>query len=372
MAITERTAHWSLVVIAVVLTFGALYATRDIVAPIVLALVAGVVLSPVTETLDKLGLPHPFAAFCSFLSGIVVIVLIVLLCQPIVTRTIDALPVIWREVNSAMYTVKGEFRSLKEMSEEFRAAIDPSAEAVDGNPANAVKRPSDQAAQENVDTSAIPSVEDVIVMAPAIAGQILIFVGALFFFILTRKEIYEKLATRLAHSGYQHEAALRLRHAERQVARYFITISLINIGLGACVGLGMMAIGMPSPIIWGGLAFLLNYFLYVGPGIFTVILIVAGVVVYDGGQVVLPVAVYLTMNMIEAQFVTPTLVGRTLSVNPLLVFLALVLFMWLWGPIGAIVSIPLLVWGLVLTADIRDIRRVEADRLAAQSDAEPA
>lgn len=367
MTFIERAAQWSLIAIAVVLVFAALDAAQDIFAPIVLALVAGIVLSPVTEALDRVGLPRTLAALCSFGAGIAGILALVILLQPLATRTVDTFPAVWRELNSAMYTVKGEIRSLREISEDVKGLFDPS-EPPEGNPAAAVKR--DVPAEGGDGKSALPSVEDVIFMAPTIAAQALIFVGAMFFFILTRKEIYLALARRLAEPGMQDEAALRLRHAERQVARYFLTISVINLGLGVCVGAAMAAIGMPSPAIWGTLAFVLNYFLYVGPTGLAVVLLIAGITVYDGLQVLLPPAIYLLINMIEAQFVTPAMVGRSLSVNPLLVFLSLVVFLWLWGPLGAIVAIPLLVWGLVLTADIRDIRRAEAERRARLAEAE--
>jgi predicted PurR-regulated permease PerM len=363
---TERVANWALIVIAVVLTFAALDSAEVVIAPIVLALVAGIVLSPVTESLDRLGLPHTVAALSSFLVGVIAIVILVMLAQPIVVRTAEVFPKVWREVNTAMYSVQGEIQSIREMAENAKSMLNPDnlSEQPEAVPAN-------NQGGGGQGEDALPTVEDVIFMAPTIASQMLIFVGALFFFILTRKDIYVQLAARLARPDERDAAALRLRHAERQVSRYFLTISLINFGLGLCVSAAMAAIGMPSPGIWGALAFVLNYFLYVGPSLLIAVLLLAGLTVFDGLQVLLPAAIFVTFNMIESQFVTPSLIGRSLSVNPLLVFLSLVIFMWLWGPMGAIVAIPLLVWGLVLTADIRDLRRAEAERLAKEAEAEP-
>ncbi len=352
MSITDRAAQWALIVIACLFVLAALGAARDILAPIVLALVTGIVLSPVTDGLDRLGLPHPVAAFGSLATGLLGIVALLLLLQPMVMRTVDAFPSVWRELNSAMYTVRGEIRGLNEIKAEVQGLLDPSSGTGDRSGTS-----SGDKGEGETGESALPSVEEVIFMAPAIAGQMVIFVGALFFFIFTRAETYKALARRLARPGSEDEAALRLRFAERQVARYFLTISLINLGLGICVGTAMAAIGMPSPAFWGAMAFFLNYFIYVGPAGFVGALLIGGITMFDGLQVLLPAALYLGMNVIESQFVTPTLVGRSLSVNPLLVFLSLVLFMWLWGPIGAVVAIPLLLWSLVLTSDIRQIAR---------------
>ncbi len=360
MSITARAAQWALIVIACLFVLAALGAARQILAPIVLALVTGIVLSPVTDGLDRLGLPHPVAAFGSLATGLLGIVALVLLLQPMVMRTVDAFPTIWRELNSAMYSVRGEIRGLNEIQAEVRGLFDPSSD----KPRSAA--PADEKAEGDSGESALPSVEDVIFMAPAIAGQVVIFIGALFFFIFSRAETYRALAAGLARPGLEDETALRLRFAERQVARYFLTISFINLGLGICVGTAMAAIGMPSPAIWGAMAFFLNFFIYVGPAGLVGALLIGGITVFDGAQALLPAATYLALNILESQFVTPALVGRSLSVNPLFVFLSLVLFMWLWGPIGAVVAIPLLVWSLVLTSDIREIAAAAEPARAAE------
>jgi predicted PurR-regulated permease PerM len=77
-------------------------------------------------------------------------------------------------------------------------------------------------------------------------------------------------------------------------------------------------------------------------------LLVVGIVTFDGVMSFVPMVVFVTMNMIEAQFVTPTFVGRQMSLNPLLVFLSLAVWLWLWGPIGGLIAIPALVWFLFM------------------------
>ena len=99
-------------------------------------------------------------------------------------------------------------------------------------------------------------------------------------------------------------------------------------------------------------AFLVNFLLYLGPSIFVVVLLFAGVAAFDGRLAVLPAVGFLLLNGIEGQFVTPALIGRTLRLNPLVVFLALVFGLWLWGPVGGIVAIPLVLWGQVLVRGI--------------------
>jgi len=92
----------------------------------------------------------------------------------------------------------------------------------------------------------------------------------------------------------------------------------------------------------------LNYLVYVGPAMLMLLLLFAGVAAFDGAMILLPAAAFIVLNTIEGQVLTPALVGKHLEVNPLLIFLALVFGLWLWGPIGGIVAIPLLLWVLAL------------------------
>ena len=182
--------------------------------------------------------------------------------------------------------------------------------------------------------------------------------------ILTRDQIYDFIARKLVADDRRLETAHRLREAERQVGRYFLTISLINAGYAVVFSGVMMLVGMPSPILWGIAAGLLNYILYLGPAAMVVSLTLGGLIAFEGAFSFLPAALYMLINGIEAQFVTPTLVGKTLEVNPLAIFVSLVFFLWLWGAIGGFIAIPLLLWVMVLTADIKAVRERRREREA--------
>jgi predicted PurR-regulated permease PerM len=202
----------------------------------------------------------------------------------------------------------------------------------------------------------MPSTTDVLLLAPALLGQALLYFGTLFFFQLSRREIYDWVAKHLAQSTQRGNTALRLRAAENRVSRYFLTISVINAGLGLIVAAAMQLIGMPNAALWGVIAFLINYILYLGPAMLAVALVFAGIAAFDGLRVLLPALVYLGLNSTEGQFITPTLVGKHMQINPLLIFLSLTFGIWLWGPLGGVVAIPLLLWALVLTDSLPERR----------------
>ncbi|MBF9029387.1 AI-2E family transporter [Rhodobacterales bacterium HKCCE3408] len=339
----DQASRIAVILIATILLFAALDAIEYVAAPVALAAVTGVILAPLTDRMADAGLPRSVAAFLSFFAGVAAILVAVFLFQPAVTRAADAFPRVYRELNSTLYLIQAELRGLQEVEEDVRALIDRGGGSGGGG---------DQAAgngEGSAAADAIPSVEDMVLLAPSIAGRILIYLGAFFFFVLTRLEIYDGLARRFARPQNRLTMSRRFTDAERQVSRYFLTISVINAGLGAATAVAMMLLGMPSPLMWGFAAFLLNFVIYVGPTAFVIALGVAGLVQFDGILVVAPAAAFLFLNMIESQFVTPSLLGRSLAVNPLLIFVTLSFFLWLWGAIGAIVAIPLLLWIIAFT-----------------------
>ncbi|WP_342076981.1 AI-2E family transporter [Yoonia sp. SS1-5] len=315
-----------LVILTSLTVFAVLHQAKDVFAPIISALLLGVVLTPLSDLWDRLRLPPALAAFISVFLAILCISLLVVLAEPYVSQVISQAPIIWDELRSTIDEFKRVLRGLEEMSEDVAEAIEP-----DGSDAEAAE------------TMTLPSITDALFLAPQFAAQFFMFTGTLYFFLMTRNHIYDWFSATFKRFGED-----ELRYAAQKVARYVLTISAINLGLGVVVAAVMYVIGMPSPILWGVLAFALNYILYLGPITLIATLLVTGIVVFDGPASFLPAAVYLAINATEAQFVTPALVGRSLSVNPLMVFLSLVFWLWLWGPIGGIIAIPLLIWCLAV------------------------
>lgn len=295
-------------------------------APIVFAVVMGVVLSPVSDLLDRCGLPEGLSALVTLSATLLLIASILFLLEPVITTAINQAPLIWFEVRETVENARTALRGLEEASQEMAGAL-----GADGGD------------QEEQGAVGIPSVTSALLYAPGYAARVMIFIGTLYFFLLARGGVY-----RWVESSAMRLTADAMQIAEKQVAKYFLTITMINAVFGVLVGLMLLAFGMPYALVWGLLAALANYVLYLGPPVFAACLVVAGVVAFDGALSFMPALVYLGMNMTEGQFVTPSLVGRSMDVNPLLVFLSLVFWLWMWGPIGGIIAIPLLVWMIAL------------------------
>jgi predicted PurR-regulated permease PerM len=138
---------------------------------------------------------------------------------------------------------------------------------------------------------------------------------------------------------------LQLIQAVRgEVGRYYATVALINLGLGAATFGAMMALGMPNPLLWGVLAGVLNFIPYVGSAMTLIILAIVALVSFDGiGRVLAVTGTYLALATIEGQIVQPLFVGQRLKLSPIIVFLALWFGGWFWGIAGIVLAIPTLV-----------------------------
>ncbi len=303
----------AIVLLAVVAVVAAMKLAQGLLAPVTLGLVLAVVAAPGMRLLARLGVPRAVSASISLICVGAFTVLLIAGLGPIAMDLIGQVPRIEDEIRYWVIDASRAIRGLESVQFELEKSL-----AEDG-----------QAVEE-----AMPSLLDALWVAPNFAAQLLTLAGTFFFFTLTQNEIY---------AAFKHHAA-SLRQADRAVSHYFITVTTINAGLGVAVFAAMTAIGVPNPILWGAAAFILNFVLYLGPVLLLVSLGVVGFTEFTGPYAVLPALAYFTMNMTEAQFVTPTLVGQRLQLNPLVVFLAILFGLWLWGPIGGIVSLPVLVW----------------------------
>jgi len=179
--------------------------------------------------------------------------------------------------------------------------------------------------------------------------EFLLFFATLVLFIASWRDLRRALIMNFA----DHAARLRtlriLNEIEGQLGGYLLTVTMINLGVGAATGIICAVTGMPSPAGLGALAATLNFFPIIGPVAMFVILTVVGVIAFStlGGAVIAPLA-FVGLTFLEGHFITPAIIGRRLELNALAVFMALAFWTWLWGPMGGFLSSPLLIVGLIL------------------------
>jgi predicted PurR-regulated permease PerM len=121
-------------------------------------------------------------------------------------------------------------------------------------------------------------------------------------------------------------------------------------GVGLITAIAVYLMGFPNAVLWGVLAFIFNYVPYIGPAVMVFVLFCVGLVIFPSlGHALIAPLFFVAVTTIEGHFVTPNIVGRNLSLSPLMVFLALAFWTWLWGPIGAFLATPILIIGLVVS-----------------------
>lgn len=317
--LSGRGVRVMLMILTIIGITAALHLAQQVLAPMSFALVLGVVVSPLADKLARYGVPRLAIALSLLILSTLFVAVILLLIEPLINVLIEELPRIKSVMGALIDQASSLLRGIETISQEIEESV--GAEAVEPQ-------------------TAIPSVGDALWLAPSFVSQVFIFVGTLFFFTLTRNDLYRLTGP----------LEIRLKHADTVVAKYFAAITLVNTGLGAVTAAALIALGVEYALIWGLAAALLNYVLYLGPLLIAVSLAIAGLLQFHGLFAVLPPLAFLLINLTEANIVTPLVVGQRMAINPLLIFLAIVFGLWLWGPVGAFVTLPLLLWLGVLLA----------------------
>jgi predicted PurR-regulated permease PerM len=310
----------------IVLTVAA-YFGRDFLLPVTLGFLFALVLSPVIRALTGWGIPEWASSIFLVLILAGAIGLGLYSLSGPVAQWINDAPRIGREISEKVAVLRQPIEKAADASkrvEELTESQDPRVQRV-------------VLSEPGVLSRAASGV-------PATAAQIGMMLVLLLFLLASGDMFYEKLVKSLPTLSDKKRGLRIAQTVEREVSRYLFTIFGINIGLGIFIGLGMYAIGMPNPVLWGVAAALLNFIPYVGALIGVALVTLVGLVSFDTlGMALVAPLIYIVCTVIEGQFVTPLIVGRRLDMNPVAIFLAIAFWGWLWGIAGALIAVPLLV-----------------------------
>lgn len=326
-AIWESAAHIAIVGMFVLALAVCFYFCKPILMPILAAVVIGTTFAPLIKRAANAGVSPWVTAVVLVILLIAVTGAIVTLLAAPVAEWIGKAPEIGATIKQKLYVLDRPLAALRELQE----VLLPSS-------GNAV-------AVENSQLSMVTPV--IAFVTPAVAQLVLFFV-TLIFFLASQVNLRRYLASFFA----SREGKLRFiriaNDIEQNLASYVATVTVINLCLGAVVALGAWLLGLPSPVTLGILAALLNYIPYIGPAAMVLILFGIALVTFPSlGYALLPPAAFVGLTTIEGQIVTPTVLGRRLTLNPLAVILALAFWTWLWGPMGAFLAVPLSLIALV-------------------------
>ena len=325
----RRVSAWSLATLAALAAVCALYFAREVMLPIVAAFVVGVMLSPLARRLEALRVPRPVAALLIVCSVALLIALVIALIIPRVAELTTGLPALAASLKEKLHAFDGLIGFWRRLTSTVG----------EGPKSDSVELP-------------LPSINwvpsTIGILLPPITG-FLFFLVVLLLFIAKWPDLRRALVMTFASRDSRLTVLKILNEIESGLANYLLTVTLINLSVGAIAGVICALTGMPNAIGFGALAATLNFIPVVGPIATFVVLVLVGVVTAPTLVAgLLPAAGFTVLIFVEGQFVTPTIIGRQLELNALAVLLSLAFWTWLWGPMGAVLSSPILMVALIL------------------------
>ncbi|MGQ0767035.1 MAG: AI-2E family transporter [Gemmatimonadota bacterium] len=321
----------SLVVLATLAVFYTLYVARTVLLPVALALLLGFLLRPFVRLLRvKLGIREPFGAAIAVLSFTIGIATSGYLLIAPATSWLERAPSAMADLERKASALSRRFLKLEATAARVEAITSGTA-------------PSARRAPEAPPSPRTPLLRR---FAGGVFGFLtmaftVVFLG---YFLLASGDLFIRKMTRVLSGGDSSLPREISNQVEASVSRYLLTVAAINLGLGLTTWALLQVLGMPNAGLWGTVAGLMNFVPYVGALITTAILTVASMTAFDtfGRALAIPAA-YLVLNLIESNVVTPLLMGRRFPLNPVALFVGILFWGFIWGVVGAILAVPMMV-----------------------------
>lgn len=319
----ERFAIVGLFTLAV---FYTLYIARDLLLPICLAGLLGLLLRPIIKGLKRLYVPEWLGA-ALVVAGLfgATAVLIYSLSDP-ATTWIQRGPLLMRRIEFKLGDLRASMEAARAASREI--------EQIAAQPAPGT---------EQVVVQEASLAERLLTQTQVVFAGFLIMLVLLYFFLAQGRRMLESLIGAMPRIEDRMHYATIANTVQRNIASYLATVTLINTALGAVTALVMFLLGVPNPVLWGVVAGTLNFIPYLGSAVTLAIITMVSVLSFEEfWRIVLPPLAWLCLTSVEGNFVTPTIVGRRLTLNPIAVFIAILFWGWLWGVPGALLAVPIL------------------------------
>jgi predicted PurR-regulated permease PerM len=316
------------IAVAVALPF-ALRAGAEFFMPVTAALVVAIALVPMLEWFERRGMPsRPAAGLCVIVFLLMAIFALGSIVIP-ASNWVAQVPTKIGKVRQALEPVLDVYKNL----DRFMARIAGQIQLTHASHARTVTIEQPNSVMGLLATS-----------APHLLIQLFFSLLVIFFFLAG----WTTMRKRTIVSRGSFEGALTTARVIQQVvdatSTYLGTITLINIGLGALTAGALWWLGMPSPVMWGGIVAVANYVPYLGPIVSALLLFAGGLMTYpDVWGALWPPAIFICFHLVEANFFTPMVVGHRLTISPLSILISLSFWAWIWGTTGALLAVPLLI-----------------------------
>lgn len=307
----------------------ALRSGAEFFLPVTIALVIAVAMVPLLEWLERRGLPSPVAA-------LLCVLLFLGLANAAIASVIVPATEWFARLPSRIRLIRKNLSPLIDIYSSFERFVDETMGSLLRN----------SAARGRTVTIQQPNslFDYVATSAPHALVQMLFATLVVYFFLSSWTRMRRQTITNRGSFSSAMTTARVIQEMVDRTSAYLATITAVNIGMGILVSLMLWFAEMPSPVMWGGLVAILNYVPYFGPILAAGLLAVGGLMTFsDLGYALVPAALFIAVHLVEANVLTPMLVGRRLTINPLLILVALSFWSWVWGTAGALLAVPLLI-----------------------------
>jgi predicted PurR-regulated permease PerM len=318
---------FALVALLIIVVIAGLYLARAFFLPITMAFIIGTMLSPAASFLERYRIPRALAAVLIVAAASAgSIFMIGLIASPVMEWS-SKLPELGAILKEKMHVFDRPLALWQQMQSML------------GGP-------------DTLTTFHLPKIDWVQptleFLSPTLA-EFLLFIATLILFIASWRELRRAMILNFGDRPARLRTLRILNEIEEHLGNYLMVVTAINIGVGIFTGAICAVTGMPNPAGLGALAAILNFIPIIGPVAMFAVLVVVGLVAFPTiGAGMLAPALFAIMTFLEGHFLTPMIVGRRLALNALAVFIALAFWTWLWGPMGAFLSSPLLIVALIL------------------------
>ena len=348
--VVSPTAHWGPVhLLALLVLIAGCWAGKELLVPILLGLFLSLVANPLVWKLQQLRMPRWLAAMFVVFGGLA---LALTLMTQLATPAGDWL----QRAPTALREVAPKLRGLVRQVNEANKAAASVVSAAGAAPSTSSRAQAAALAQAQPKA---PNLWTLLRGAPRLLAVIGAVVLLSYFFVVFGVDLQRRAISLLPDRHQKRLTVEILDTIERELSRYVLTISTINFVLGALVAAALVAIGLPlgDALLWGALGGLCNFAPYVGPVICLSMLTVVGVVGFDEpARMLLPPLVYLGLQLLETQVVTPIILGKRWAISPLVVLLWLLFCGWLWGIAGVLLAVPILVCFKIVTERVEGLQ----------------
>jgi predicted PurR-regulated permease PerM len=315
-------------VIAGILVLYTLYIAQTIAVPLVLAVMLNLVLTPLVLALGRFRIPTPIGA------ALVVSVFLFVLGIGLVTLSEPAagwlrrLPHVISQLSDRLEFLQSPAKQLKKAEEAINNL--GAGEASPATPVAVVQQTTLRGLLFN-ETSRF-----------AMGG--LTTLVLLYFMLAIGDTFLRRLVAAMPDFRTKKQAVEIAHQLQRDMSHYLLTVSIINVGFGAVVAVTMMLTGIPNPLLWGAMAGLLNYIPFLGHTVSAIVISIVSILSFkDLGPTLLPPLSFVVLAALEGNVVTPMILARRLTLNPVAVVSALLIWGWMWGIVGLLLAVPLLV-----------------------------